>query len=60
MLRDPAETERLRRGGVVAFPEDLGVRRGDARRSLLAARTMKDLVTWSGGLYDPPARFRSW
>jgi malonate decarboxylase alpha subunit len=25
-----------------------------------AARTMKDLVTWSGGLYDPPARFRSW
>ncbi|HTJ28025.1 MAG TPA: malonate decarboxylase subunit alpha [Candidatus Limnocylindria bacterium] len=60
MLRDPAETERLRRAGVVAFPEDLGVRRGDARRSLLAARTMKDLVTWSGGLYDPPARFRSW
>jgi malonate decarboxylase alpha subunit len=60
MLRDPLETERLRRAGVVAFPEDLRVRRSDARRSLLAARTVKDLVTWSGGLYDPPARFRSW
>jgi malonate decarboxylase alpha subunit len=44
----------------VAYPEDLGVRRSDANRSLLAARSMKDLVTWSGGLYQPPARFRSW
>jgi malonate decarboxylase alpha subunit len=50
----------LRAKGVVAYPEDLGVRRSDANRSLLAARSMKDLVTWSGGLYEPPARFRSW
>ena len=31
-----------------------------AKRSLLAARSIDDLVTWSGGLYTPPARFRSW
>ena len=35
-----------------------GARRRDA--SLLAARSMEDLVAWSGGLYQPPARFRSW
>jgi malonate decarboxylase alpha subunit len=57
---DEAETERLRGDGVVAFPEDLGVHRGDADRTLLAARSMRDLVTWSGGLYDPPKRFRKW
>jgi malonate decarboxylase alpha subunit len=56
----PQKTEELRRRGVVQFPEDLGIRRGDAKRSLLAARSIDDLVTWSGGLYTPPARFRSW
>jgi len=50
----------LRRRGIVALPEDLGVRRVDARRSLLAAHNMREIVEWSGGLYDPPARFRSW
>ncbi|WP_322042477.1 malonate decarboxylase subunit alpha [Paraburkholderia sp. J67] len=60
-LRAKAEkTEELRRRGVVQFPEDLAIRRGDAKRSLLAARSIDDLVTWSGGLYTPPARFRSW
>jgi len=57
---NPEETARLRQKGVVAYPEDLGVRRTDARRSLLAARSMEDLVAWSGNLYEPPARFRSW
>ncbi|WP_213304565.1 malonate decarboxylase subunit alpha [Paraburkholderia sacchari] len=56
----PQKTEELRRRGIVQFPEDLGIRRGDAKRSLLAARSIDDLVTWSGGLYSPPARFRSW
>ena len=27
---------------------------------LLAARSIADLVEWSGGLYNPPAKFRSW
>jgi malonate decarboxylase alpha subunit len=55
-----AETAELRRKGVVAYPEDLGVHRLQANRSLLAARSMEDLVAWSGGLYEPPAKFRSW
>ncbi|HTZ55351.1 MAG TPA: malonate decarboxylase subunit alpha [Candidatus Acidoferrum sp.] len=53
-------TQALRASGVVAFPEDLGVRRSDANRTLLAARSIRELVEWSGGLYDPPRRFRSW
>jgi malonate decarboxylase alpha subunit len=55
-----ARTAALRRRGVVAYPEDLGVPPLAARRSLLAARSIEDLVAWSGGLYQPPARFRSW
>jgi len=56
----PQRTLSLRARGVVAYPEDLGVRRGEARRALLAARSIEELVAWSGGLYEPPARFRSW
>jgi malonate decarboxylase alpha subunit len=55
-----SETASLRQRGIVAYPEDIGVYRLQAKRSLLAARSMQDLVTWSGGLYNPPARFRSW
>ena len=29
-------------------------------RNLLAARNMRDLVRASGGLYEPPRRFRNW
>ena len=54
------QRDRLRRDGILALPEDLGVRRADARRSLLAAHSIEELVDWSGGLYDPPARFRTW
>jgi malonate decarboxylase alpha subunit len=54
------ETAELRRRGIVAFPADIGVHRLQANRSLLAARSMEDLVAWSGGLYQPPAKFRSW
>ena len=60
MRHDPAQTQRLRSDGLVALPEDLGVDRSQATRSLLAAKSMAELVEWSGGLYDPPARFRSW
>jgi malonate decarboxylase alpha subunit len=56
----PERAADLRKRGIVAFPEDLGIRRSDARRSLLAAHSVKDLVEWSGNLYNPPARFRSW
>jgi malonate decarboxylase alpha subunit len=57
---DAARTRGLRERGIVAYPEDLGVSPLQAKRSLLAARSIEDLVTWSGGLYRPPARFRSW
>jgi malonate decarboxylase alpha subunit len=60
LRHDPATTKQLRSDGLVALPEDLAVDRGQATRSLLAAKSMADLVEWSGGLYDPPARFRSW
>lgn len=51
---------KLRKDGIVAFPEDLKVKRTDAKRSLLAAKSIDDLVDWSEGLYEPPAKFRSW
>ncbi|MBV8296756.1 MAG: malonate decarboxylase subunit alpha, partial [Acidimicrobiia bacterium] len=60
MKANGEHTAELRRRGLVAFPEDLGVRRTDAKRSLLAARSIEELVAWSGGLYQPPSRFRSW
>jgi malonate decarboxylase alpha subunit len=57
---DPKRTADLHSRGIVATPTDLGVRRTDASRTLLAARSIDDLVAWSGDLYQPPAKFRSW
>lgn len=50
----------LRAEGKVATPEDLDIKRSDANRSLLAAKSVADLVKWSDGLYQPPAKYRSW
>lgn len=58
--RDAKMVQRLRERGVIRRPEDLGIDPLDADRSLLAARSIKDLVHWSGGLYAPPSRFRNW
>lgn len=58
--RDAAMVGRLRERGVIRRPEDLGIDLLDADRQLLAARSIKDLVRWSGGLYAPPSRFRNW
>ncbi|WP_274585752.1 malonate decarboxylase subunit alpha [Neisseria leonii] len=60
LAQDPAETRRLRSKGLVAFPEDLGISRTEATRGLLAAKNIADLAEWSGGLYRPPVKFRSW
>jgi malonate decarboxylase alpha subunit len=60
MRADAKTTEDLRDRGIVAYPEDIGVRRSDAKRSLLAARSVEDLVAWSGGLYNPPSSLRTW
>ncbi|MEJ0091677.1 MAG: malonate decarboxylase subunit alpha [Limisphaerales bacterium] len=58
--RDVKMVQRLRERGVIRRPEDLGINPLDADRSLLAARSIKDLVHWSGGLYAPPSKFRNW
>ncbi|WJV51970.1 malonate decarboxylase subunit alpha [Pectobacteriaceae bacterium CE90] len=57
---DAKRVASLRQEGKVVFPEDMGIQRTDASRSLLAAGSISDLVEWSGGLYNPPAKFRSW
>ena len=58
--RDKAKVEELRGRKVILRPEDLGIDPLDAHRSLLAARSVKDLMHWSGDLYDPPAKYRNW
>ncbi|ADC50447.1 malonate decarboxylase alpha subunit [Alkalihalophilus pseudofirmus OF4] len=58
--RDMKTSRKLRERGIIALPEDLEIRRSDAKRSLLAAKNIEDLVDWSEGLYTPPAKFRSW
>lgn len=60
MRHDLSTTEKLRKDGLVALPEDLNIKRTEAKRSLLAAKSIDDLVSWSAGLYEPPAKFRSW
>ncbi|KQQ45949.1 malonate decarboxylase subunit alpha [Rhizobium sp. Leaf311] len=58
--RDKRMVENLRDRGIIKRPVDLGVDVSLASRDLLAAKSMKDLVRASGGLYRPPARFRNW
>jgi len=58
--RDRKAVASLRERGIIRRAEDLGINLLDADRSLLAARSIKDLVRWSGGLYQPPAKFRNW
>ena len=58
--RDAKMVQRLRERGIIRRPEDLGIDPLDADRRMLAARSIKDLVRWSGGLYDPPSKFRNW
>lgn len=60
LLENPEETKVLRRKGIVKTPEDLGIDMTRANRNLLAAKNVRDLVAWSGGLYHPPAKFRNW
>jgi malonate decarboxylase alpha subunit len=56
--QSPEASGNLRRRGIVLLPSDLGIDVTMVTRDLLAARTIDDLVTASGGLYTPPARFQ--
>jgi malonate decarboxylase alpha subunit len=58
--RDRKMVEKLRERKIVRRPEDLGINPLDAHRSMLAARSIRDLMHWSGNLYDPPSKFRNW
>lgn len=60
LKRDRREVENLRDRAVIQRPEDIGVDPSLATRDLLAAKSMKDLVRWSGNNYQPPSRFRNW
>lgn len=60
MGRDRKMVENLRDRGIIVRAEDLGIDKRMATRDLLAAKNMKDLVRASGGLYEPPKRFRNW
>ncbi len=60
LARDHRMVENLRDRGIITRAEDLGIDKRLATRDLLAAKTMKDLVRASGGLYQPPKRFRNW
>jgi len=60
LARDRRMVENLRDRGVIRRPVDLGIDPRDATRNLLAARSMRDLVRASHGLYSPPKRFRNW
>lgn len=60
LARDKQMVASLRERGAIQYPEDLGISYRDANRSLLAAKSIKDLVDISGGLYQPPSSFRDW
>ena len=60
LARDRRMVENLRDRGVICRASDMGIDVRDASRNLLAARSMRDLVRASGGLYQPPKRFRNW
>jgi len=60
LARDKRMVENLRDRGIIRRAEDMGIDKRLATRDLLAAKNMKDLVRASGGLYNPPKRFRNW
>ncbi len=55
---DQALVESLRKSGKIALPEDLGIDPATATHDRLAARSLEELVEWSGGLYDIPDKFK--
>ncbi|MBA3052785.1 MAG: malonate decarboxylase subunit alpha [Candidatus Omnitrophota bacterium] len=54
----PENTAKLRKKGIVSTCEDLGIDPIDAKRSLLAAQSLEDIVKISNNLYKIPDRFK--
>ena len=55
---DQDTSDALRGDGRVALPKDLDIDPREATRALLAAKSLDELVEWSGGLYDIPQSLR--
>ena len=53
-----SECDALRAAGFVAYPQDLEIEPREATRDMLAAKSLDELVEWSGGLYDIPQSLR--
>ncbi|GAK00576.1 malonate decarboxylase alpha subunit [Geomicrobium sp. JCM 19055] len=60
MTSTARQKHRLREQGIIATTDDLEIDVKKANRSLLAAKSIEELVMWSDGLYDPPEKFRSY
>ncbi|MCX6356395.1 MAG: malonate decarboxylase subunit alpha [Candidatus Aureabacteria bacterium] len=60
LRRSAAAVGNLIARGVITRPQDLGIRWSDASTDLLAARSVRELVEWSKGLYRPPRQFIRW
>ena len=48
---------KMRRLGIIKTPEDLDIDRRRANKELLAAKSLQELVEWSGGLYKLPEKY---
>ena len=53
-----AEKEKMRNEEKVALPDDMQIDHATATHDRLAAKSLDELVEWSGGLYEIPASFR--
>jgi len=60
MTSTARQKHRLREQGIIATTDDLEIDVKKSNRSLLAAKSIEELVMWSDGLYDPPEKFRSY
>lgn len=60
LKKDAQIVVELHKREVIMYPEDLGIKFSEASRDLLAAKSIKDLVEISGGLYNPPSMYRDW
>jgi malonate decarboxylase alpha subunit len=60
LKKDENIVANLKSRNIISTPESLGISKRATSRDLLAAKSIKDLVRWSKGLYDPPKQFRKW
>jgi malonate decarboxylase alpha subunit len=60
LKRDKQMVADLRERKVIQRPEDLGISYKEAKRDLLAAKNIYDLVEASKGIYRPPNKFINW